>query len=178
MPPMRSSSSARPTSTRSRKSPAIRLAPKKRWRTLEEVARRYPTSEYAVAAKRKIEIARDQLAGKEMEVGRWHLERREYTGAINRFKVVVTRYQTTRHVEEALLRLTEPIWRSASWTRRRPRRPCWAQFPGQPLVQGCLRSDAVARAAAEREQGLLDQPGIQAWVGARLSARFAVDPGQ
>ena len=74
---------------------------------LDEVVRRYPTSEYAVAAKRKIEVARDQLAGKEMQVGRWHLERREYTGAINRFKVVVTRYQTTRHVEEALLRLTE-----------------------------------------------------------------------
>jgi len=74
---------------------------------LDEVVRRYPTSEYAVAAKRKIEAARDQLAGKEMQVGRWQLERREYTGAINRFKVVVTRYQTTRHVEEALLRLTE-----------------------------------------------------------------------
>jgi outer membrane protein assembly factor BamD len=75
--------------------------------TLEEVVRRYPSSEYAVAAKRKIEVARDQLAGKEMEVGRWHLDRREFTGAINRFKVVVTRYQRTRHVEEALLRLTE-----------------------------------------------------------------------
>jgi outer membrane protein assembly factor BamD len=75
--------------------------------SLDEVVRRYPSSEYAVAAKRKIEIARDQLAGKEMEVGRWHLDRREFTGAINRFKVVVTRYQRTRHVEEALLRLTE-----------------------------------------------------------------------
>jgi outer membrane protein assembly factor BamD len=74
---------------------------------LDEVVRRYPTSEYAVAAKRKIEVARDQLAGKEMDVGRWQLERREFTGAINRFKVVVTRYQRTRHVEEALLRLTE-----------------------------------------------------------------------
>ena len=73
----------------------------------EEVIRKYPTSEYAVAAKRKIEMARDQLAGKEMEIGRWHLQRREYTGAINRFKVVVTRYQRTRHVEEALMRLTE-----------------------------------------------------------------------
>ena len=40
-------------------------------------------------------------------LGRWYLERRDYTGAINRCKVVVTRYQTTRHVEEALLRLTE-----------------------------------------------------------------------
>jgi len=75
--------------------------------TLDEVVRRYPNSEYAVAAKRKIEMARDQLAGKEMEVGRWHLQRREFTGAINRFKVVVTRYQRTRHVEEALMRLTE-----------------------------------------------------------------------
>jgi outer membrane protein assembly factor BamD len=74
---------------------------------LEEVVRRYPSSEYAVAAKRKMEIARDQLAGKEMEIGRWHLQRREFAGAINRFKVVVTRYQRTRHVEEALLRLTE-----------------------------------------------------------------------
>ena len=75
--------------------------------SLEEVVRKYPNSEYAVAAKRKIEMARDQLAGKEMEVGRWALQRREYTGAINRFKVVVTRYQRTRHVEEALKRLTE-----------------------------------------------------------------------
>jgi outer membrane protein assembly factor BamD len=75
--------------------------------TLEEVARKYPTSEYAAAAKRKVEMARDQLAGKEMDVGRWYMQRRDYTGAINRFKVVVTRYQRTRHVEEALLRLTE-----------------------------------------------------------------------
>jgi outer membrane protein assembly factor BamD len=75
--------------------------------TLEEVVRKYPDSEYAVAAKRKIEMARDQLAGKEMDVGRWYLQRKDYTAAINRFKIVVTRFQTTRHVEEALLRLTE-----------------------------------------------------------------------
>jgi outer membrane protein assembly factor BamD len=74
---------------------------------LEEVVRKYPTSEYAVAAKQKMEMARDQLAGKEMETGRYYLERKDYTGAINRFKVVVTKYQTTRHVEEALMRLTE-----------------------------------------------------------------------
>ena len=75
--------------------------------TLEEVARKYPDSEYAVAAKRKIEIARDQLAGKEMDIGRQLLNSRNYAGAINRFKVVVARFQRTRHVEEALLRLTE-----------------------------------------------------------------------
>jgi outer membrane protein assembly factor BamD len=75
--------------------------------TLDEVARKYPDSEYAASAKRKIEVARDQLAGNQMMVGRYYMERRDYTGAINRFKIVVTRYQTTRHVEEALLRLTE-----------------------------------------------------------------------
>jgi outer membrane protein assembly factor BamD len=74
---------------------------------LEEVSRKYPTSEYAVSAKQKIEVARDQLAGKEMQIGRYYLTKKDYTGAINRFKVVVTRYQTTRHVEEALERLTE-----------------------------------------------------------------------
>jgi len=74
---------------------------------LDEVVRKYPTSEYAVSAKAKLEGARDQLAGKEMEVGRYNLEKRNYTAAINRFKTVVTQYQTTRHVEEALARLTE-----------------------------------------------------------------------
>jgi outer membrane protein assembly factor BamD len=74
---------------------------------LDDVVRKFPNSEYAASAKRKIDIAKDQLAGKEMTIGRYYLERRDYTGAINRFKVVVTQYQRTRHVEEALMRLTE-----------------------------------------------------------------------
>jgi outer membrane protein assembly factor BamD len=74
---------------------------------LEEVIRKYPNTEYASSAKKKLEIARDQIAGKEMQVGRFYLEKRDYTGGINRFKIVVTQYQRTRHVEEALMRLTE-----------------------------------------------------------------------
>jgi outer membrane protein assembly factor BamD len=74
---------------------------------LEEVSRKYPTTEYAGSAKEKVTVARDQLAGKEMQIGRYYLDKKDYTGAINRFKVVVTKYQTTRHVEEALMRLTE-----------------------------------------------------------------------
>jgi outer membrane protein assembly factor BamD len=74
---------------------------------LEEVVRKFPDTEYAASARRKIEGARDQLAGKEMAVGRYYQGRKDFIGAINRFKVVVTRYQTTRHVEEALMRLTE-----------------------------------------------------------------------
>ena len=74
---------------------------------LEEVMRKFPNTEYAASAKKKIEVARDQLAGKEMDVARYYLNKKDFTGAINRFKVVVTKYQTTRHVEEALTRLTE-----------------------------------------------------------------------
>jgi outer membrane protein assembly factor BamD len=74
---------------------------------LQELVDRYPQSEYASDVKQKIQIARDQLAGKEMEVGRFYLQKRNYTGAINRFRNVVSKYQTTRHVEEALQRLTE-----------------------------------------------------------------------
>ena len=74
---------------------------------LEEVSRKFPTTEYAVAAKQKIAMARDQLAGKEMAIGRFYMNKKDFTGGINRFKIVVTQYQTTRHVEEALMRLTE-----------------------------------------------------------------------
>jgi outer membrane protein assembly factor BamD len=74
---------------------------------LEEVVRKFPDSEYAQSARHKMQVARDQLAGKEMEIGRYYQKRKDFTGAINRFKIVVTQYQTTRHVEEALMRLTE-----------------------------------------------------------------------
>jgi outer membrane protein assembly factor BamD len=73
----------------------------------EEVVHKYPNSQYAIAAKQKVEMARDQLAGKELAIGRFYLQKHDYLGAINRFKVVVTQYQTTREVEEALERLTE-----------------------------------------------------------------------
>jgi outer membrane protein assembly factor BamD len=79
----------------------------KAMQALDEVVRKYPTSEYAASAKKKMEVARDQIAGKEMAVGRYYLNKKDFTGAINRFKVVVTQYQTTRHVEEALMRLAE-----------------------------------------------------------------------
>lgn len=74
---------------------------------MQELVDRYPDSPYAAEGRKRLDIARDQLAGKEMEVGRYYLNRRQYIGAVNRFKAVVQNYQTTRHVEEALERLTE-----------------------------------------------------------------------
>ncbi len=77
---------------------------------MEEVVQRWPDSEYVEDAKTKIRFARDQLAGKEMQVGRYYLERREYIAAIKRFRFVVENYSNTRHVEEALARLTESYY--------------------------------------------------------------------
>jgi outer membrane protein assembly factor BamD len=72
-----------------------------------KVVQNYPASEYVSDSKFKIEVTSDQLAGKEMSIGRFYLNRRNYTAAINRFRNVLTAYQTTRHSEEALYRLTE-----------------------------------------------------------------------
>ncbi len=74
---------------------------------MQEIVDRYPDSEYVPDAKAKIIVARDQLAGKELQVGRYYLERKEYIAAINRFRTIVTDYQDTREVEEALERLVE-----------------------------------------------------------------------
>ena len=73
----------------------------------QDLVTKYPASEYAADAKFKIQVTRDQLAGKEMSTGRYYLNRRNYTAAINRFREVIAKYQTTRHTEEALERLTE-----------------------------------------------------------------------
>lgn len=67
----------------------------------------YPDSDYAKDAKDKMVISVDQMAGKEMSVGRYYLGNGQYAAAINRFRVVTEKYQTSTHIEEALYRLTE-----------------------------------------------------------------------
>lgn len=74
---------------------------------LQQVADRFPESRYAKDAKLKIDLTQDHLAGKEMEIGRYYLGRKQYQAAINRFQKVTESYQTTTHVPEALHRLTE-----------------------------------------------------------------------
>lgn len=67
----------------------------------------YPQSEHAKDARDKLVVAYDQLAGKEMSVGRYYLGNGQYPAAINRFRTVAENYQTSTHIEEALYRLTE-----------------------------------------------------------------------
>ena len=73
----------------------------------EQLLQRYPSSRYADEAQNRVRILRDLLAASEMTVGRYYLRHNNYLAAINRFRVVVSDYQTTEQVEEALMRLTE-----------------------------------------------------------------------
>lgn len=74
---------------------------------LEDVITRFPGTAYSRDARLKIDLTRDHLAGKEMAVGRFYLNRQHYLAAINRFKAVVEEYGNTTHAPEALFRLTE-----------------------------------------------------------------------
>jgi outer membrane protein assembly factor BamD len=73
----------------------------------DELIRRFPDSDYSQDAELKVDLIRDHLAGKEMEIGRYYQRREFWLASINRFQTVVEQYQTTTHVPEALHRLTE-----------------------------------------------------------------------
>ncbi len=74
---------------------------------LQEIYMRFPNTTYANDAKLKYDLTLDHLAGKEMTIGRYYLNRNEYIGAMNRFNVVINTYQTSSHTPEALYRLVE-----------------------------------------------------------------------
>jgi outer membrane protein assembly factor BamD len=102
----------------------------------DELIRRFPDSRYARDAEIKVDLARDHLAGKEMEIGRYYLRRGDYVAAINRFDNVVNRYQTTTHVPEALHRLTEAYMAlGVQEEARRTAAVLGYNFPGSPWYQ-------------------------------------------
>ena len=74
---------------------------------LRDVVQRFPRTEYAADARLKIDMVNDQLAGKEMTIGRYYLNQGDTLAAANRFRTVIDRYQTTTHTPEALYRLVE-----------------------------------------------------------------------
>ncbi len=100
---------------------------------LQEVVNRFPDSAYARDSRLKMDLCRDHLAGKEMEVGRFYQGQRLYTAAIGRFQRVVDDYQTTNHTPEALHRLTE-IYLTLGLTdqARRTAAVLGHNYPGSP----------------------------------------------
>ncbi len=75
--------------------------------SLGELVRRYPDTRYAADGRLKLDLVRDHLAGKEMEIGRFYQRRSQWLASVIRFRTVVDEYQTTTHAPEALMRLTE-----------------------------------------------------------------------
>jgi outer membrane protein assembly factor BamD len=75
--------------------------------TYTQLIRAFPNSEHAKDAQDKLKVAYDNIAGKEMSVGRYYQGNGQHSAAINRYRVVVEQYQTSTHIEEALYRLTE-----------------------------------------------------------------------
>ena len=76
-------------------------------KTFRSVISKYPDSEFATDATFKIDLINEILAGKEMFIGRYYLDKKKWIPAINRFRVVVDDYETTIYVEEAIHRLVE-----------------------------------------------------------------------
>ena len=76
-------------------------------KALQDVVSRFPDSSYARDAEAKLSLVQDQLAGAEMEVGRFYLKRHVFTAALPRFQTVIAQYQTTSQVPEALHRIVE-----------------------------------------------------------------------
>lgn len=74
---------------------------------LQKVTANYPSSEYARSAELRFDVAVNQVASKEMEIGRYYLKRGNFTAAINRFQFVIENYNTTEQAPEALHRLVE-----------------------------------------------------------------------
>jgi outer membrane protein assembly factor BamD len=100
---------------------------------LQDVVQRFPNTEYARDASLKVDLTLDHLAGKEMEVGRYYLVRKDYIGAINRFKVVVERYQKTAQIAEALERLTEAYYAMGLYNEAKTAAAVLgANYPGSP----------------------------------------------
>jgi outer membrane protein assembly factor BamD len=124
---------------------------------LQDVVNRFPDTAYARDARLKIDLARDHMAGKEMNIGRFYQRQYLYGAAIGRFRRVVEDYQTTNHVPEALHRLTE-IYLALGITEeaRKTASVLGHNFPGSPWYQDsyALLVEGAPRAEPQRA-GLL-----------------------
>ena len=119
---------------------------------LQDVVNRFPDSAYARDARLKIDLCRDHMAGKEMEIGRWYEKQNLYAAAIGRFQRVIDDYQTTNHTPEALHRLTE-IYLLLGLTdqARRTAAVLGHNYPGSPWYEDSyqqLADNGIAPPAA------------------------------
>ncbi len=109
--------------------------------------------------RRRRVVARDHLAGKEMEVGRYYYQQGSYLAGINRFKRVVTEYRNTSQTPEALYRLAEGYMALGIVSEAQTAAAVLGHnYPQFRMVQGCLPARLQRRAGAGREQGIAGSP--------------------
>lgn len=125
---------------------------------LNDVVRRYPDSPYARDSRLKLDMVYDQLAGKEMAIGRFYLQRDQHLAAINRFRNVIENenFQRTTHVPEALHRLVE-AYLSVGMTEEAQRMASILgyNFPGSEWYQrtyALMTEEGVAPVAVEEAE--------------------------
>ncbi|EDP64700.1 DNA uptake lipoprotein [alpha proteobacterium BAL199] len=126
--------------------------------SFDEVIKRFPTSKFARDARLKIDLTRNHLAGKEMAIGRWYLERGQHLAAINRFQKVVEQFDTTDQVPEALLRLTEAYTAlGLTGEAKRTASVLGYNYPGTEWYEDAyaLATNGKPRSEAESDNGWL-----------------------
>ncbi|MEQ8967453.1 MAG: outer membrane protein assembly factor BamD [Azospirillaceae bacterium] len=125
---------------------------------LMEVTNRFPESVYARDASLKVDLTRDQLAGKDMSIGRWYLEQGQYPAAIMRFRSVIRDWQTTSHVPEALHRLTEAYLSLGLETEaQRSAAVLGYNYPGSEWYQDSYALLVEGGVRPREDQGFIDE---------------------
>ncbi|WP_323794648.1 outer membrane protein assembly factor BamD [Nisaea sp.] len=132
--------------------------------TLQELVQRFPESQYSRDALLKLDLTRNHLAGKEMEIGRFYLRQEKYLAAINRFKRVLENFDTTDQVPEALHRLTEAY--SALGLHQQAERTAAVlghNYPGSDWYQDsyALMTTGTSRGSKADDDGLF---GLDLWI--------------
>ena len=121
---------------------------------LQDVVQRFPDTEYARDATLKIDLTLDHLAGKEMAVGRYYLNKGDYIGAINRFRVVVEQYQRTPQIAEALERLTEAYYALGVYSEAQTAAAVLgANYPGSPWYKDAYKLLKGGNMKPEEDKG-------------------------
>lgn len=122
---------------------------------LQDVVNRFPDTAYARDARLKIDLGRDHLAGREMNIGRFYQRQRLFNASIGRYRRVIEEFQTTNHVPEALHRLTE-VYLSLGLTdeARQTAAVLGHNFPGSPWYSDSYRLLVAGTAAGDQQPGL------------------------
>ena len=68
---------------------------------------KYPNTDYAIDLRFKKDLIENQLAAKEMYIAKYYISVKKWVPAIQRLKEIVTKYEKTIFIEEALHRLVE-----------------------------------------------------------------------